>query len=299
MEKAKALAEQLRVPSMPDMEDQMSKRIYHLYLPLYFWMRHQSLEVRSSRSSPGAVVFGISAPQGFGKTTAMNLLEELFKADGFSFQAVSIDDFYLPATWQEEVANVYADNALMQTRGNAGTHDVQLGTQTIKALKSADEAEVLVPHFDKSARSGRGDQVPKHSWTSVHTPCDVVVLEGWMLGFKPCDSQVAANVHPDLRLVNEKLKRYQAWDDLIDCFCVFAMEEIDQVYSWRSQAEDAMKRSGRGGMSQEEVKDFVDRYMPAYIAYRPDLYASASQEGVDGKPSWLCHVGRDRLPIYK
>eukprot|EP00434_Breviolum_minutum_P016986 symbB.v1.2.014985.t1/scaffold1107.1/size155946/19 len=221
----------------------------------------------------------------------MNLLEELFKADGFSFQAISIDDFYLPATWQEEVANVYANNALMQTRGNAGTHDVQLGTQTIKALKSADEAEVLVPHFDKSARSGRGDQVPKHSWTPVHTPCDVVVLEGWMLGFKPCDSQVAANVHPDLRLVNEKLKRYQAWDDLIDCFCVFAMEEIDQVYSWRSQAEDAMKRSGRGGMSQEEVKDFVDRYMPAYFAYRPGLYASASQEGVDGKPSWLCHVG--------
>lgn len=22
-------------------------------------------------------------------------------------------------------------------------------------------------------------QAPKHSWTSVHTPCDVVVLEGW------------------------------------------------------------------------------------------------------------------------
>lgn len=33
----------------------------------------------------------------------------------------------------QEVANVYAKNALMQTRGNAGTHDVQLGTQTIKA----------------------------------------------------------------------------------------------------------------------------------------------------------------------
>ena len=33
----------------------------------------------------------------------------------------------------QEVANVYANNALMQTRGNAGTHDVQLGTQTIKA----------------------------------------------------------------------------------------------------------------------------------------------------------------------
>lgn len=76
------------------------------------------------------------------------------------------------------------------------------------------------------------------------------------------------------------------------------MEEIDQVYVWRSQAEEAMKRSGRDGMSPAEVKEFVDRYMPAYLAYRPGLYAAASQGGVNGKPTWLCHVGRDRLPIY-
>lgn len=279
MDKAQAIAEQLRVGTIlpQEMEEQMSKRIYHLYLPLYFWMR----------------------PQGFGKTTTMQLLEALFVADGFNFQAVSIDDFYLPATWQEEVANVYSDNALLQSRGNAGTHDIRLGSETLKALKSAEEGEVLVPRFDKSALNGRGDQVPKHRWTPVSTPCDVVVLEGWMVGFKAEEnSQAVAAVNRDLPLVNEKLKKYQAWNDLIDCFCVFAMEEIDQVYTWRSQAEEAMKRSGRDGMSPSEVKDFVDRYMPAYIAYRPGLYAAASHGGVNGKPTWLCHVGRDRLPIY-
>lgn len=301
MDKAQAIAEQLRVGTIlpQEMEEQMSKRIYHLYLPLYFWMRHQALERRSSRSHGGAVVFGISAPQGFGKTTTMQLLEALFVADGFNFQAVSIDDFYLPATWQEEVANVYSDNALLQSRGNAGTHDIRLGSETLKALKSAEEGEVLVPRFDKSALNGRGDQVPKHRWTPVALPCDVVVLEGWMVGFKAEEnSQAVAAVNRDLPLVNEKLKKYQAWNDLIDCFCVFAMEEIDQVYTWRSQAEEAMKRSGRDGMSPSEVKDFVDRYMPAYIAYRPGLYAAASHGGVNGKPTWLCHVSRDRLPIY-
>lgn len=45
----------------------------------------------------------------------------------------------------------------------------------------------------------------------------------------------------------------EAWNDLIDCFCVFAMDEIDQVYTWRLQAEEAMKRSGRGGMSSEDL----------------------------------------------
>ena len=41
-------------------------------------------------------------------------------------------------------------------------------------------------------------------------------------------------------------------------------------------------------MSQEEVKDFVDRYMPAYFAYRselPDLYTNllwGDVEWIDG-----------------
>ena len=38
-----------------------------------------------------------------GKTTANESLSLLFHADGLSFQAISIDDFYLPASWQEEV----------------------------------------------------------------------------------------------------------------------------------------------------------------------------------------------------
>ena len=31
-----------------------------------------------------------------------------------------------------------------------------------------------------------------------------------MLGFKPCDPQLAERIHPGLALVNEKLKKYQA-----------------------------------------------------------------------------------------
>lgn len=262
-------------------------------------MRHQMAEIRASselRGEPAeAICFGLSAPQGCGKTTMVTLFEELFRLDGLSCESLSIDDFYLPASWQEAVSELHSENPLMQTRGNAGTHDVQLGTRTLKALRSRN-AEVALPRYDKWANSGRGDQVPQAMWKPAKTPCDVLLLEGWMLGFKPTSDSEAVAIHPGLRLVNQKLKDYQAWDDLVDSFCVLAVEDIRQVYAWRQQAETQMKQTRGAGMSEEDVKKFVDNYMPAYAAYRQTLYASAAAEGVDGKPSLLCWVGPDRLP---
>ena len=34
-----------------------------------------------------------------------------------------------------------------------------------------------------------------------------------------------------------------------------------------------MRSKGKPGMTDEQVADFVDRYMPAYRAYLTDLYA--------------------------
>ena len=55
------------------------------------------------------------------------------------------------------MAKVYETNELMQLRGNPGTHDVQLGSETLKALKAWEE--VALPRYDKSAHEGQGDQV--------------------------------------------------------------------------------------------------------------------------------------------
>ncbi|CAE7837965.1 GLYK [Symbiodinium sp. CCMP2592] len=306
------LAERLG-PSLPGSaeEEKIARRIYHFYLPIYYWMRQQMAEIRASRELRGdpaeAICFGLSAPQGCGKTTMVTLLEELFRSDGLSCESLSIDDFYLPASWQEAVSELHSGNPLLQTRGNAGTHDVQLGTRTLKALKKrsrrrqgteaeAARSSVFLPRYDKSADSGRGDQVPQAMWKPAKTPCDVLLLEGWMLGFKPTSDPEAVAIHPGLRLVNQKLKDYQAWDDLVDSFCILAVEDIQQVYAWRQQAETQMKQTRGAGMSEEAVKEFVDNYMPAYAAYRQTLYASAAAAGVDGKPSLLCWVGPDRLP---
>lgn len=46
------------------------------------------------------------------------------------------------------------------------------------------EAVVCVPRYDKSARGGKGDRAPEAEWSVVSKPPDVVLLEGWMLGFE-------------------------------------------------------------------------------------------------------------------
>ena len=70
-----------------------SGRVYHYYLPVYYWFE-KTLNAHKADSSIPLIV-GISAPQGCGKTTLVTALEVLFKHRGVTCGTVSIDDFYL------------------------------------------------------------------------------------------------------------------------------------------------------------------------------------------------------------
>lgn len=83
---------------------------------------------------------GISAPQGCGKSTVVEQLEALFTWLGHKAASVSIDDFYLTYNDQCQLANNNAANALLQYRGNAGSHDLRLGTGTLRSLKGLSKA---------------------------------------------------------------------------------------------------------------------------------------------------------------
>ena len=87
-------------------------------------------------------------------------------------------------------------NRLLELRSNAGTHDIKLAHDTLKQLKSAnsESSEVSLVRYDKSAHSGRGDRKPKSEWQSVKGKVDVVLFEGWMLGFRPLLDQAAQKV---------------------------------------------------------------------------------------------------------
>ena len=78
----------------------------------------------------------------------------------------------------------------------------------------------------------------------------------------------------DIVAVNHHLKGYKAaLDDFIDVWFVVKVADPNFVYKWRLQAEHSAKKAGKPGMTDDQVADFVDRYMPGYIHYLPGLYA--------------------------
>jgi len=62
-------------------------------------------------------------------------LEQLFAWLGVRAASVSIDDFYLTNEDQTALARQHPDNRLLQLRGNAGSHDLELGSQTLRRLR--------------------------------------------------------------------------------------------------------------------------------------------------------------------
>eukprot|EP00879_Flechtneria_rotunda_P016742 GHRR01017523.1.p1 GENE.GHRR01017523.1~~GHRR01017523.1.p1 ORF type:complete len:337 (+),score=79.56 GHRR01017523.1:153-1163(+) len=145
------LAKQLSFPH-DDMTDVQKLRVYRYYLPVFFWIQRQLQQHRQAYGEQQAppLVLGISAPQGCGKSTLVEQLEQLLTWLGITAASVSIDDFYLTNAEQTAVVAAHPDNRLLGVRGNAGTHDLALGAQTLQQLKGLKAAghSVAVPRCD-------------------------------------------------------------------------------------------------------------------------------------------------------
>lgn len=108
-------------------------------------------------------------------------LEQAMKSVGLNMVVVSYDDFYLTRSEQEKLGD---ENFFLSGRGVAGTHDLKLGQDVINDLTTC-KGPTRVPVYDKSAFSGKGDR--SETWREVQGPFDLVLVEGWMLGYKPVD----------------------------------------------------------------------------------------------------------------
>jgi D-glycerate 3-kinase len=163
---------------------------------------------------------------------------------------LSIDDLLLPYEGLRNVADTYKGNGLLNGRGHAGTHDIELGARLLRQLhdanspSSAPEAteetntrEIKIPKFDKSAHEGYGDRTPESEWSPIWGPVDIVILEGWCFGFYPLEEDelvsrwerrwelgVPQTVRmeggvEDIKVVNQKLKEYaEMWYGAFTCF---------------------------------------------------------------------------------
>ena len=216
------------------------------------------------------LIVGIQGPQGSGKSTLAAAAVGAFGDVGFRAVTVSIDDFYLPHAEQCALAERYAGNPYLLYRGYPGTHDVALGTEVIDSLSRQKAGEeTLVPVYDKSAHAGRGDRAPRRDWRRVAGPIDLLIVEGWMLGFSPVD----APLEPDLGAPNALLGAYAAWNERLDTFVHLDVRSLETIVGWRVDAERARRASGQTGLSDDEARDYIERFLPAYRLYVPWLRA--------------------------
>lgn len=271
---------------------------------------HQTQQSASGGGVSKPFVIGLNGVQGVGKTTLVKALAEtLQQREGLQTIVVSIDDFYLRHQDQLALASAHPDNALVQVRGEPGTHDTALMRDVFTSLVRAEPT--LIPQYDKSAFNGLGDRAPQSDWIPVNQPgqppVQVVLLEGWCVGFRSVGRDVveakwrapSRTLHShkleDLFFVNDQLKEYDVVTDLFDAFIHIDAEDTEYVYDWRLQQERQLRQEKGSGMTDEQVVKFVDAYYPAY-----ELFSDAVRQGIfaDRKGCQLqLIVGKDRSVV--
>lgn len=274
----------------------------------------QSLKTTQDRP----IILGITGLQGAGKSSWASVIVKFLEAEHqLRAITVSLDDFY--KTHDELVAQreKNPENLLYRTRGQPGTHDEALAHTFFDNVKAqlGEECTIKVPRFDKSRFHGEGDRAPVAEWPEVKGKVDVVVFEGWCIGFRALAPHVLEEKYnaaksargttkyeddPDsittladhelehLQEVNRNLQRYnetfmgpQHFDFMIH----IDTDNLKNVYRWRGQQERALIESKGAGMSYENVVAFVNGYMPAY-----ELYLEGLREGFFAESGRQVHV---------
>jgi len=231
----------------------------------------------------------IAAGEMRSKSTLAAGLVEALGSLGHRGATVSIDDFYLTHEEQRALAARHAGNPYLCYRGYPGTHDVALGSRVITSLKTLGPgAETLVPAYDKSAHDGRGDRAPRSAWRRVVGSLDVLIVEGWLLGFTPVDADA---LEPALRAPNAMLAAYAAWNDALDGFVRLDVASLETVVAWRVDAERARRARGESALSDDDARDYIERCLPAYRTYLPGLRTHPPCADVK-----VIALGEDRSP---
>ncbi|KAK6607562.1 copper-transporting atpase [Botrytis cinerea] len=194
-------------------------------------------------------LLALSGLQGSGKSTyASQLALALEHEHHFRVIVCSLDDFYHDHDTLVKIKNQNRDNGLLQVRGQPGTHDEALG---------------------------QGDRVPEEDWKvfvpSVDNVLDIVIFEGWCMGFKSLEKM---NSSKNGKIINDNLRRYNTtfmnpanFDSLIH----LDTEELANVYRWRVEQEHNLWKVKGTGMTDASVIQFVQDYMPAYELYLEEL----------------------------
>ncbi|MGK7890914.1 MAG: glycerate kinase, partial [Leptolyngbyaceae cyanobacterium] len=218
------------------------------------------------------LIQGVLGGQGTGKTTLGTVLSLILVQLGQRVCALSIDDIY--KTYGDRCVLKKSDPRLLW-RGPPGTHDVALGVEVLRGIKSVDPETVLeVPRFDKSAYQGAGDRTTPEQVQGI----TIVLFDGWFVGVRPVEPGVFDHAPAPIvtdsdrafaRDCNQRLQSYlPLWDEL-DRLMVLYPTRYQLSQQWRREAEQAMKASGQDGMSDAEIEQFVTYF---WRSLHPDLF---------------------------
>ncbi|MEO8874365.1 MAG: zeta toxin family protein [Polyangiaceae bacterium] len=240
------------------------KRTDDYYSPVAGWVLGLLEKFRSSTKRP--YFLGISGPQGSGKSTLAESLAKAFPQTGIKTVTFSTDDLYRTHDELTALAKAHPGDPLFQVRGFAGTHDVDLGARVLASLAAGRPTKI--PKYDKAAHDGKGDRAPESAWAEVNEPMDLVIFEGWSLGFRarPDDS-----VEPALRTANSLLGAYAAWTKPFDAFVLLEAGELDFIVDWRVGSERQRREKGEKTMSDSDARAYIERFIPVYRDYVPEL----------------------------
>ncbi|KAH3670773.1 hypothetical protein OGAPHI_001289 [Ogataea philodendri] len=236
------------------------------------------------------LIVGLEGPQGSGKTYVTTELVDLLSArfNHLNIVRFSIDDFYLTYNEQLEVNAKNEGNILLQGRGLPGTHDLKLLLECFEQIESGN-SNVAIPFYDKSLKNGKGDRAPISQWTQTSgRKIDIVLFEGWLNGYLAYDNdqdlvsrwlEIQKAYKPkfdNLKIehiikLNSDLTQYLSIWKKFDQFIYITTCDITNVYTWRLQQEHALIKQKGMGMSDTEVEQFIDRYMPAYHLFYSKL----------------------------
>ncbi|KAJ3055486.1 hypothetical protein HK097_010345 [Rhizophlyctis rosea] len=257
------------------------------------------------------LIIGINGLQGSGKTTLTTALIKTLSSPPYSLKiaTLSTDDLYLTHSDQLRLAAANPTNPLLEFRGNPGTHDVDLGAETLSRILTAQTEATIsqtptsipLPAYDKSLNNGRGDRLPQSFWLCAPIPLDILLFEGCYLGFKPISStalttllhsssqqppqtsttvtlgphHLTSHTLQNLQTLLQNLTPYtQKWYPHISAFIHITAEDPSWVYYWRWEQELSLKsrlNNPDAGLSHQQVIDFVNRFAPMYVMCLPTL----------------------------
>ncbi|HEY9704162.1 MAG TPA: glycerate kinase, partial [Allocoleopsis sp.] len=217
----------------------------------------QLAQLKSNSEKP--LIQGILGGQGTGKSTLASILKLILKYLGYHTESLSLDDLYLTYTERQELM---LKDSRLNRRGPPGTHDINLGLETINQVINK-TLPLKLPRFDKSLHQGAGDRIEP---LIIESSIDILLFEGWFVGIRPINPEVFN--HPPAPILtakdtqfaidmNQRLNDYVKLWDKLDRLMILYPEDYRLSLIWRNEAEKEMIATGKTGMSASQIKEFV------------------------------------------